>query len=133
MNFRQKLVYAMFGALLALAGVLFGSIISPPLIAQNNGVFDTVVCKGLSVVDKAGNPRIMLGMGEHSSIGILNETGKIVAYLADHKNGSILMLNLPSGESAVGFVSHDVVGNDIRVYNTAGKVIWQPPLNRKGE
>ena len=47
--------------------------------------FDTVVCKGLSVVDKAGNPRIMLGMGEHSSIGILNETGKIVAYLADHK------------------------------------------------
>ena len=67
MNFRQKLVYAMFGALLALAGVLFGSIISPPLIAQNNGVFDTVVCKGLSVVDKAGNPRITKVWTIHST------------------------------------------------------------------
>lgn len=128
MNFRQKLVYTLFGALLALVGMLFSSIISPPSIALENGMFDKVVCKSLAVVDTAGNPRILIDVNERATIGILNETGDVSVYLLDSEHGPMLNLNYLSGEQGIVLSAFDRVGADIRTFNKTGKVMWESPL-----
>ena len=40
------------GAVIMLIGLAVGAIVSPPLVAQRNGVFDDIVCSKLTVVDK---------------------------------------------------------------------------------
>ena len=54
-----------------------GSIVSPPLIAQHNGVFDEIVCKKLTVVNSKGKDAIRLisdVVGNH--VVISDEAGK---------------------------------------------------------
>lgn len=48
------------GAGIILIGLAVGAIISPPLIAQRDGVFGVIQCTELEVVDKYGRPAIRL-------------------------------------------------------------------------
>ena len=64
MNYRQKLGYTVLGAVIMLVGLNVGSILSPSLVAQNNGVFDEIECSVLRVINKNGNPAILLGSVE---------------------------------------------------------------------
>lgn len=48
------------GAGIMLIGLVVGAIVSPPLIAQHNGVFDEIICQNLRVVDDNGNTGIHL-------------------------------------------------------------------------
>ena len=128
MNLRQKLIYTGFGSLLTIIGMLFASIISPPLIALENGVFDKVICNEFAVVDKAGNPRILIDVNERATIGILNKTGDTAAYLVSSEHGPMLNFNYLSGEKAVVLSAFDRVGADIRTFNKVGNVIWQSPI-----
>lgn len=91
MNFRQKLAYTMFGALLALVGVLFGSIISPPLIAQK--AVGEIVCTKLTVVDETGQPAIIL---------VVDKDGRSLSMMDKMKNSGIT-LNLGERDSALLF------------------------------
>lgn len=52
MNYKQKLGYTALGAMIMLVGLGVGSIISPPLVAKNNGVFDEITCSKLTVKDE---------------------------------------------------------------------------------
>ena len=54
MNHKQKLGYMALGALILAVGITIGQFVTPNIEAQNNGVFDKVVCRELEVVDKAG-------------------------------------------------------------------------------
>ena len=47
MNNKQKFGYTLLGALIMLIGIGVGAIVSPPLIAQRNAVFDEIVCNQL--------------------------------------------------------------------------------------
>ena len=60
MNYRQKLGYTALGAIIMLIGLTIGTIVAPPLIAQNTGVFDTIECKSLTILDNNGQPAINL-------------------------------------------------------------------------
>ena len=60
MNHRQKFGYMILGAVIMLVGLGVGAIVSPPLIAQRNGVFGEIKCTKLEVVNKYGKPAIRL-------------------------------------------------------------------------
>ena len=60
MNYKQKLGYTCLGAAIMLIGIGVGSIVSPPLIAQRNGVFDEVNCSRLSIFDESKREVITL-------------------------------------------------------------------------
>lgn len=52
MNYKQKLGYTVLGAVIMLVGFGVGSVVSPPLVAQNSGVFDEMTCSKLTVRDE---------------------------------------------------------------------------------
>ena len=52
------------GAVIMLIGLAVGAIVSPPLVAQRNGVFDKITCRGLQVVDENGKQAIVLTSAE---------------------------------------------------------------------
>ena len=60
MNNKQKFGYTILGAVIMLIGIGMGVIVSPPLIAQRDGVFGNIQCTELEVVDKYGEPAIRL-------------------------------------------------------------------------
>ena len=71
------------GAVIMLTGLAVGAITSPPLIAQRNGVFDYITCRGIEVVDKHGKTGISLDAYENSSyISIFDKTGNAAIELA---------------------------------------------------
>ena len=51
MNYKQKFRYILLGATLILVGIVAGSIVSPSLVAQHNGVFEEFKCRRLTVVN----------------------------------------------------------------------------------
>ena len=63
MNNKQKLGYVLLGAGIMAIGITIGQIITPDIEAQNNGVFDKIVCQEFEVVDKNGRRRAFLGRG----------------------------------------------------------------------
>ena len=60
MNHKQKLGYIVWGAVIMLVGIGIGAVVSPPLIAQREGVFDKITCREIEVVDAKGNRAIVL-------------------------------------------------------------------------
>ena len=73
---RKICVRSMFlGAVIMLIGLAVGAIVSPPLIAQRNGMFDEIQCKRLTVVDEDGNKAIGL-----FSTGVLVKENMMVVY-----------------------------------------------------
>ena len=73
MNHKQKLGYVALGALIMLVGLAVGAIVSPPLIAQRNDVFDKITCRSLEVVDENGNIAVRL----ESSLFSYDDQGNI--------------------------------------------------------
>ena len=130
MIFRQKLIYMGFGALLAIIGILFASIASPPLSALENGVFDTVVCRTLAIVDETGTTRIMLGLAgdEVVAISMHDETGHPNVAWSNGKEGPILSLKTQQSKSEISLIVHNVYGGNIKTKNMTGKVTWSSPL-----
>ena len=64
MNYKQKLGYTALGAAIMLIGMWVSPLISPPVTAQHNGVFDKIQCTSLTVVDNMGKPAVILGSDE---------------------------------------------------------------------
>ena len=60
MNHKQKLEYMLLGAGIMAVGIIIGQVVTPDIDAQNNGVFDYITCRGLTVVDKGGKEAIFL-------------------------------------------------------------------------
>ena len=50
------------GAVIMLIGLAVGAIVSPPLIAQRNSVFDKITCREIEVIDKDGNEAIIVDL-----------------------------------------------------------------------
>ena len=77
------------GAVIMLIGLAVGTIVSPPLGAQRNGVFDEITCRSLKVVDKEGKPAVMLASGEgRNMIGIYDLNGKPAVGLASEEDAN---------------------------------------------
>ena len=138
MNYKQKLLYTLLGAVIMLVGIGVGSIVSPPLVAEKNGVFDEIVCTKLTVVDKAGKEGIVLRLISPmlNSITIFDpETGKkavdLSASLTDnnvmvfHREGkrAAALRAIGSGESPNARILYaEEMGNGVSVYDREGNL-----------
>lgn len=156
MNHKQKVGYTVLGAIIMLIGIGVGSIVSPSLIAQHNGVFDEIVCSKLKVVDKASNPAIELATDEDGShIRINDKEGKVALgmlalkddmsinglYIYD-KTGkhavSMSSIEIPNGQGSHNGISINYAGEGrlallagesvgITISDRKGKVVWSAP------
>ena len=76
MNNKQKLGYMALGAGILAVGIMIGQFVTPDIEAQSNGVFHTITCRLLKVVDNEGNTAIGLtGDTVGSGIYILDTSG----------------------------------------------------------
>ena len=131
MNHKQKLGYMALGAGILALGIIIGQFVTPDIEAQNNGVFDQVYCKGLTIVDNSGNPRITLnvdGGEKRANIAIWGKNKKTAAYLGSSEDGSLFVLNFLSGESGVTLSVFEELGaGNISLSNKADDKIWGAP------
>ena len=117
MNYKQKLGYTILGAVIMSVGLGLGAIVTAPLIAQNNGVFDKVQCTTLMVVDKHGNPAVIIGANEDGN-GILlrNQAGKDAIVL--HTQNSTNSLSIyDHAERETHALRSYKNGSDIVIFN----------------
>ena len=102
MNNKQKFGYTLLGALIMLIGIGVGAIVSPPLIAQRDGVFDEIQCRRLKTVDENGNEAGVLARGliinspSGKKEGIVLGCSELLGnYMwIDNKDGSSAMLSV---------------------------------------
>ena len=90
MNHKQKLGYTIWGVVIMLAAQGLESIVSLPLIAQNNGVFDEFVCNKLTVVNPLGKAVISLyALEQGNGILVSNTAGEPAFFLlaSEDENG----------------------------------------------
>ena len=73
MNHKQKLGYMALGAGILALGIIIGQWGTPDIEAQSNGVFDTITCRELEVVDQDGNKAIVLQSNENVNLVIVYE------------------------------------------------------------
>ena len=122
MNHKQKCFYTALGAVIMLIGIGVGAIVSPPLIAQRNSVLGEIRCNSLTVVDKSGEPAIVLRADEALGNGVVlhNPVGTpAVLFVADETGNSIAVAD-QSGEPAV-LLRTSELANRVIVRNPAGK------------
>ena len=102
MNYKQKFGYTALGAAIILVGMVVGSIVSSPLVAQHNGVFDGVKCRRLTVVDEAENREIILNQ---KGIVILDKAGQPAIGLSSVDDGNSISIFGEDGHVAIGLMT----------------------------
>ena len=108
------------GAVIMLIGLAVGAIVSPPLVAQRNGVFDTITCRGLDVVDENGKKAIFLVSGEGvNGVAVFDKQGKIAIGLTSGKKANTVHISDKQGEVAIDLTVAEPI-NSIRIRDTAG-------------
>lgn len=124
MNHKQKLGYTVLGAVIMLIGLGIGVIVSPPLIAQRNGVFDKITCRELVVTDENGNKAIALVSTEEAGNGIIiyNPAGEATVVLVATEQQSEVSISNRVGTKAISLLSDNTTpfGNGVTVYNQVG-------------
>ena len=122
MNHKQKCFHTALGGMIMLIGIAIGAIISPPLIAQRGKVLGDLKCTGLTVVDMAGNPAIILRTDETLGNGVVihNPAGMPALLLVAHETGNSVAVTDKSGESAV-LLRTSELANRVIVRNPSGK------------
>ncbi len=122
MNHRQKCFCTALGAVIMLIGLGVGAIVSPPLIAQWEGVFGEIQCASLTVVDKSGEPAIVLRADETLGNGVVihNPAGTSALLLVADETGNSVAITDKSGEPAVLLRTSELATRVI-VRNPAGK------------
>ena len=63
------------GAVIMLIGMWVSPLISPPITAQHNGVFDKIQCRKIEVIDKDGETTIIV---EDGGVFVGGKNGGIV-------------------------------------------------------
>ena len=122
MNHKQKVFYTLFGAVIMIVGVAVGTILCPPLIAQRTDLPSDLKCTSLTVVDRSGEPAIVLRTDETLGNGVVihNPAGTpALLFVADETGNSIAVTN-KSGEPTV-LLRTSKLANRVIVRNPAGK------------
>ena len=115
MNFQHKLGYIVLGSVIAIVGMMVGSVLVPQLVAQHETV-SNVICRELTIVDGAGNPVVRLGDGANGgSVEVMHREGATVINLGVMDSGGAVGVANIEGEIGVGMRADDG-GNDVFVY-----------------
>ena len=142
------------GAAIMLIGLAVGAIVSPPLVAQRNGVFDEIQCRGLQVVDENGNEAIVLTSAEKANVvAVFDKQGKVAIGLASMEEVNTVTVSDKQGEVAIDLSVltvtepvnsigiRDAAGNEairmsavdssnsnhIGIYDKAENIVWKAP------
>ena len=116
MNNRQKLGYMALGATILAVGITIGQFVTPNIEAQNNGVFDKIVCRELEVVDRQGNTAIRAaGTPERGFLSIFGRRG-----YSRMTGESIAIYDLLHDRDAILIASWEDA-NLIKVYDKCGR------------
>ena len=122
MNHKQKVGYIVLGSLLTLTAMGIGALLAPPLTAQNNGVFDHIECKSLTVVDPHGTEAIILEYLpdlKSPTIRIDNPDGTQGIVLATSDIASTIFVSGPDGLGVL--MGSQKGGNTIGLKNPGGE------------
>ncbi len=76
------------GAVIMLIGFAVGAIVSPPLLAQREGVFGEILCTGVTVMGKNEKAAIRLGSYDDNCVFIYDKRGKAGAILCAGDKGT---------------------------------------------
>lgn len=85
----ERVLFMCVGGLLVLLGGVFLPQ-SEQVEAQNSDVqvFEMIKCRGVLVVDAAGEPKVVLSVGKDSGgVSVLNKAGEVVGVLGSSRNG----------------------------------------------
>ena len=140
MSHKIKLGYISLGAVIMLIGMGVGSTLTPPLVAQHNGVFDEITCRRIKVVDKAGNVKIRLVAFEDGSWIYTRTKGGTGIALDTNNRGNTISICDPAGKTAFEVDAY-VDRTELGVYdkssgagigfyadsNEAKQTRWDPP------
>ena len=152
MNHKQKLGYMALGAVIMLIGMWVSPLISPPVTAQHNGVFDQIQCRELQVVDENGNQAIVLASKVGVNlVAVLDKQGEVAVTLGSMEEVNVMTVSDKQGEVAIDLsvssVSEpinligirDTAGNEairmsavdssnhIGIYDKAENIVWKAP------
>ena len=146
MNYRQKLGYTVLGAVIMLIGLGIGAIVTTPLVAQNDGLFDEIQCSRLTVVDNYGKPAVILSSNEvdgnfmllynlagkraavlladdnRAKLSLYNQAGKDAVRLESFDGSRDIALYDESGNKAIGLIAAEDFGRMVQVFNKEGKL-----------
>ena len=128
MNNRQKLGYMVLGAVVLAVGIAIGQFMTPNIEAQNNGVFDTITCRKIEVVDEIGDPRILLAENKDGSLfTIFDELAEPRIQLGAGEGPQGAVFYGKAGHEKIIFGSSEEYPNSIIILDRAGNVIWRVP------
>ena len=126
MNHKQKLGYMALGAGILALGIIIGQFITPNIEAQQNGVFDQITCRQLTVVDENGKTTLNVkSEGKENSITFYSPNGKPAIGLVSYKglgfdnreiNNNLIFVYDPNGEPAIRLGSNNQFGNAIAIF-----------------
>ena len=119
MNHKQKLGYTLLGAGIMAIGIIIGQWGTPDIEAQSNGVFDEVVCTGLTVVNHAGKRMIELISAEDTNmIRLLDKAGTPqMALSISGQANSIMISNKKNRGIGIWLISEDDKDNQVLLYD----------------
>ncbi len=124
MNYKQKLGYMFLGAVILALGIIVGQVITPDIEAQNNGVFDSITCRSLTVLDKFGRDAIMLNTtNNNNSLTVWGKTGGAIGLVAHETEGYAVVIygKDPQKQPSVRLYHHVDKGSGIFIQNKHGK------------
>ena len=118
---RKVCVKSMFlGAVIMLVGLAVGAIVSPPLIAQRNGVFDEIQCTGIKVVNKHGKVALLLVADEKGNeVVVYDKKGKEAVLLSAIEKVNGVAVYDKSGKGAIELSALET-GNQVTVSDKRG-------------
>lgn len=105
----------MLGAVIMLIGLAVGAVVSPPLVAQRNGVFGDIECTGLTVVNEEGKQVIEFGSSTKGEgmFDVRDKNGKRGIRLIAGEEGNSVMLAAPGGRDKAVSISSEQTTNSI--------------------
>ncbi|MCE2394909.1 hypothetical protein J4G02_10025 [Candidatus Poribacteria bacterium] len=123
MDHKQKLGYTVLGAVIMLVGIGVGSIVSPPLIAQRDGVFGEIECTELIVVDKAGKTAVHLSAREDGNgIAVYDTAGQKAITLTAVELGNSVTVCDKAGKAVVDLIAIEAGKGAVVAYDKAGNI-----------
>ena len=103
MNYKQKLGYMALGAGILALGITIGQLITPNIEAQQNGVFNEITCRQLTVVDQNGKTAIGLNSNElGNGIGIYDQNGIKAIGLNSDWLGNAISISVQNEKMEIG-------------------------------
>ena len=106
MNYKQKLGYTLLGAGVMALGIIIGQWGTPDIEAQSNGVFDTITCRELEVVDAEGKKAIVLtSLQSANYVFVYDKQENIAIRLVSSQGGNSVDVRDKQGEAAISLTS----------------------------